>query len=305
MKQVKVQKAATVTASGTPNAAQLAKINALSKTPLKAEEVYFFRVRLCDDQPDRDFERFDTEALRPLAALFRGKTGIMDHDWSAKRQVARIFDTAVCTDGGVTYIRADCYLLRGEKNAELIREIEGGIKKEVSVGCAMGRRVCSVCGAEYGTCPHEKGGVYGGQTCFAVLCDPKDAYEFSFVAVPAQREAGVIKAAKGGGGMTLEQFVAKSGTPELRDDLNALVQEAKFGRSCRENLMAEAVALGLLLDFGAEEGTLQKAFSALNGEELSALKTAMAQKAAALFPPATQLPVAKGKPAAFEAAYMI
>ena len=38
------------------------------------------------------------------------------------------------------------YMLRTEKNADLIAEIEGGIKKEVSVGCSVGRRVCSVCG---------------------------------------------------------------------------------------------------------------------------------------------------------------
>ena len=35
------------------------------------------------------------------------------------------------------YLKAKAYLLRTEKNAALIQEIEAGIKKEVSVGCSV------------------------------------------------------------------------------------------------------------------------------------------------------------------------
>ena len=299
-----IQKAAAVTASGHPDEAQLAKINLYSKTPLKAGEVYCFSVRLCDDLPDRDYERFDTAALLVLAELFRGKTGITDHDWSAERQIARIFDTEVLSENGASYIRAHCYMLRTEKNADLISEIEGGIKKEVSVGCAVRRTVCSVCGKPYGTCEHRKGLDYDGKTCYAVLCEPTDAYEFSFVAVPAQRQAGVLKC-KGGVCMTLQELVTKYGTPELCDCLKTLEEEAQFGRECREAMVAETVALGLLLDFGADEATLQKAFSALDSRQLRTLKAAMAQKAAVLFPPEAQLPRPQSLPAKLEDAYII
>ena len=299
-----IQKAAAVTASGHPDEAQLAKINLYSKTPLKAEEVYCFSVWLCDDLPDRDYERFDTAALPVLAELFRGKTGIADHDWSAERQIARIFDTEVLSENGASYIRAHCYMLRTEKNADLISEIEGGIKKEVSVGCAVRRTVCSVCGKPYGTCEHRKGLDYDGKTCYALLCEPTDAYEFSFVAVPAQRQAGVLKR-KGGVCMTLQELVTKSGTPELCDRLKALEEEAQFGRECRETMVAETVSLGLLLDFGADEATLQKAFSALDSRQLRTLKAAMAQKAAVLFPPEAQLPRPQSLPNKLEDAYII
>ena len=300
-----IRKAAAVASTGTPDAQQLAKINLYSKTPLSAEQVYCFSVRLCDDQPDRDFERFDTDALPVLAELFRGKTGIADHDWSAERQIARVFDTEVLCENGAHYIRAWCYLLRTEKNADLIAEIEGGIKKEVSVGCAVKSTVCSVCGKPYGVCEHRKGQTYDGQLCLAVLRDPADAYEFSFVAVPAQREAGVMKKAEGGVCMTLQELVSKSGTPDLCDSLSTLEREAKFGRDCRSQMLRETVSLGLLLDFGADEATLQKAFSTLDSAELIALKDAMAQKAAALFPSAPQLPAAKAAHGALDAAYII
>lgn len=301
-----VCKEASVASSGTPGEEQLAKINVYSKSPLKADEVYCFSVRLCDDLPDRDFERFDTAALPVLAELFRGKSGIVDHDWSADRQFARIFDTEVCTEKGVSFIRADCYLLRTQANAELIAQIEGGIKKEASVGCAMAESVCSVCGKPYGACEHRKGVTYNGEVCLAVLKNPTDAYEFSFVAVPAQRGAGVMKAAKGGVRMTLQELVEKSGSPELCDCLKGLERDAQFGRQQRDQLLHESVSLGLLLDFGAEEAVLTKAFSALDGGELSSLKAAMSRKAAELFPPNTQLPsVNREDRAALEAAYMI
>ena len=196
-------------------------------------------------------------------------------------------------------------MLRTEKNAELIREIEGGIKKEVSVGCSVANTVCSVCGLPYGSCEHRKGMVYDGKACIAVLCDPVDAYEFSFVAVPAQKEAGVMKQAEGGVFMTLDELVAKSGTPALCDSLKALERDAQFGRQCRENMVNEAVSVGLLLDFGATEQTLKKAFSALDDEELTALTKAMTKKAAALFPPDAQLPAAKGTQNALDTAYII
>lgn len=300
-----IQKAAAVVSGGTPEEAQLAKINLYSKTPLTPEEIYCFNVRLCDDQPDRDHERFDTAALPILAELFRGKTGIADHDWSTERQIARIFDTEVLCEGGVSYIRASCYMLRTEKNADLIREIEGGIKKEVSVGCSVANTVCSVCGLPYGSCEHHKGTVYDGKACIAVLCDPVDAYEFSFVAVPAQKEAGVMKKAEGGVFMTLDELVAKSGTPALRDSLKALERDAQFGRTCRENLLSETVSMGLLLDFGADEKTLRTAFSALDDEDLTDLAKALREKTAALFPPDAQLPAAKDTQSEIDTAYII
>ena len=160
-----IRKEASVLSAGVPDEGQLAAINAFTKSPLTTGEVYCFSVRLCDDLPDRDYERFDTAALPVLAELFRGKTGIADHDWSAERQIARIFDTEVLSENGASYIRAHCYMLRTEKNADLISEIEGGIKKEVSVGCAVRRTVCSVCGKPYGTCEHRKGLDYDGKTC--------------------------------------------------------------------------------------------------------------------------------------------
>ncbi len=41
--------------------------------------------------------------------------------------------------------------------------------------------------------PRARVRLYGEKLCFMELQEPTDAYEWSFVAVPAQRRAGVVK----------------------------------------------------------------------------------------------------------------
>ena len=62
----------------------LALIHAQSRSPLTAEEIYPFAVRLCDNRVDRDGERFPRQTLEELAPLLVGKCGIFDHRWSAR-----------------------------------------------------------------------------------------------------------------------------------------------------------------------------------------------------------------------------
>lgn len=187
-------------------AEEMRLINTYSRRELSPEEVYLFSAALCDNDIDRDHERFTVESLYALEKLFVGKTGIIDHDPTAKNQKARIISCKVeAVPGAKTALGDDlfrltarAYMRRTEGNAELIEAIDAGIVKEVSVGCSIGRTVCSVCRQEMHSpvCSHVKGHVYQGELCYGELCDPTDAYEFSFVAVPAQRAAGVIKSEK-------------------------------------------------------------------------------------------------------------
>jgi len=179
----------------------LAAINALARAELTQEQIYTFAVRLCDNEVDRDFERFTRKSLEALAKLFVGKSGIFDHQWSAKGQAARLYKTEVVEEPGQTtsagdptcWLKGYAYMVRTEANQDLIAEIEGGIKKEISVGCAVNRSTCSICGSVAGSCGHCRGQTYDGRLCFFNLEEPADAYEWSFVAVPAQRKAGVVK----------------------------------------------------------------------------------------------------------------
>ncbi len=282
---MEVKKDSQAVRGGVPTAEQLAKINALAKAKLTEEDVYVFSLRLCDDQVDRDFEQFDTEALPALAAMFVGKSGIADHMWSAKGQVARIFETGVAEENGVSYIKAWAYIRRGAVGDEWIADIEAGIKKEVSVGCAMGRSVCSVCGLEYGSCGHQKGQHYDGQLCVAVLKEPVDAYEFSFVAVPAQPSAGVLKG-MGGRKVSLKELADAHG---VQEEYRALFKLAALGQEYEKQLSDEVVRLCLALELDVEEPVLRSAVEKTSAEELKAFRKALEEKMAKVYPVRTQL----------------
>jgi hypothetical protein len=179
------------------------KINRLAVKELSKDEVYCFSVLLCDNEVDRDYESFTVESLETLAEMFVGRTGIFDHNPKGENQNARIFDCEVkrfpekLTAAGEEYcaLMGYAYMVRTDENRSLIAEIDGGIKKEVSVGCAVESRICSVCGQDVNkqACAHSAGKYYGERLCFYRLENPTDAYEWSFVAVPAQRNAGVVK----------------------------------------------------------------------------------------------------------------
>ena len=297
---MQVNKETKILSSGAPTAVQLEAINAQAKGTLSEEQVYVFSLRLCDDQVDRDYERFDTAALPNLAKLFIGKTGIVDHRWSTEGQVARIFETQVVCEAGVSFIKAWAYIRRGGNADEVIADIEAGIKKEVSIGCAMGRSICSVCGSEYGSCGHQKGEYYDGQLCCAILKEPMDAYEFSFVAVPAQRSAGVLKGL-GTGQCSLKDLAAEYGA---QNEYRELMKEAQLGRRYRKELEEDVVRLCLSLELGAEQQVLKGIMSRAAAEDLQALRTALKERVNEMYPVHCQLAAAKEVPA-LESEYLI
>ena len=275
---------------------ELQAINRYAKAELTEDQVYTFSVRLCDNEVDRDMERFATEDLERLGELFLGKSGIFDHQWSAKGQTARIYRTEVVREPGTVTAAGDeyrwlkgwAYLMRTEKNHDLITEIEGGIKKEVSVGFCMGRIVCSVCGAENGACGHVKGQMYGEKLCFMELKDPKDAYEWSFVAVPAQPRAGVIKRMGGGQENDLMEYLKDQ--PVLLNRAKQLEEEAALGRKYLERLRGEVLRLGGICEKGVEEHIRKSIADKLTGQELEALRDSYQKRLEDRFPITVQLP---------------
>lgn len=273
---------------------ELNHICAQSRKKLSAKEVYTFCVRLCDNEVDRDHERFPVETLRELSALFVGKCGVFDHKWSAHEQVARIYRTelvqeeSVRTAAGDTYcyLKGYAYMLRTESNRDLIAEIEGGIKKEVSVGCSVERAICSICGEnmhEGNRCVHVKGRMYGGEICRADLRGATDAYEWSFVAVPAQKKAGVMKRMDGAWKELTQS------RPELADEWETLEREAAVGRRYLSALRGEVVRLGGLAEPNLKRETMVRMVQQLEENELGALKKAYEERLEELYPAATQL----------------
>jgi len=263
------------------SAEELAAVNALARRELGEEEVYLFSVRLCDNEVDRDGERFSTQTLEDLAPMFVGKSGIFDHQWTARGQTARIYKCELVRDpvritragDGYCWLKGYAYMLRTEGNRELIDEIDAGIKREVSVGCSVARKVCSVCGEDvtFSPCEHRRGERYDGQLCYVSLEGAKDAYEFSFVAVPAQPAAGVVKGLQYGG-----------------EELRQMEQEAALGRKYLKQLREDVVRLGLLAQLGLEAKILREMANALGPVQLEEMRKAYGRQAEKQYPLHTQ-----------------
>lgn len=185
----------------------LAKINRFALSPLTAEEVFTFKVMMADNETDdRNFEPFNLRALKDLQRLYIGKTVIKDHQRSADNQVARVYDTelkearrSTGANEPYTQLIAKCYMIKTASNEDLIAEIKAGIKKEVSTSCQPKKAICNICGTDNAKtwCAHFPGREYdtneGKKVCMFTLDGAKEAYELSFVAVPAQPRAGAMK----------------------------------------------------------------------------------------------------------------
>ncbi len=249
-----------------PVQSDIEKINRFTKREFDMDSLYIFSVVLCNNDLDRDWEKFSTGTLNQLAEKFLGRTGICDHSMKSSDQMARIFDTWVekvagrkTADGEEFYqLKAKAYMVRSEENASMITDIDAGIKKEVSVSCSVGSRICSICGTDKAEsrCEHIGGKKYNGKTAFTVLNDAKDAYEFSFVAVPAQREAGVTKSfnlheddvnmtdiIKALNNCTDEIVLTKKQAKALLSHMDELETEAQLGREYKKSLADEVIML--------------------------------------------------------------
>ena len=265
---------------------ELREIRKFMRRDVPREELFSFSFILCDNEVDRDNERFTTEALEEICEMFVGVTGVFDHDISARNQASRIFKTELKRDAKrltslgeeYTYVEASAYMVLTDETKVLAREIDAGIKKEVSLSCSAKRGLCSICHKE--NCSHIGGMSYDGKLCFREISQICDAYEWSFVAVPAQIKAGVIK------GFSLEkekQKIKNSFLESQRENAEKSLEEmaslAKIGKDYILRLKQRASNLlvyGEKLPF--ESASLKIALDQMDYQELLALNKALEKR---------------------------
>ncbi len=306
---------------------ELELINSFSRKLLTEDEVYIFSVTLCDNEVDRDFEAFSTEALKELAGLFVGKTGISDHSMRSADQTARIFycytetDDSRKTSYGESYtaLKARAYTLRTKGNADFIAMIDGGIKKEVSVGCSMKRCTCSICGEDMnsGECEHIKGKTYNGRLCFGILSEAADAYEWSFVAVPAQRNAGVTKAFKKPQEEKMKNVIeiiknaqgevslSKAQVSFLKARLEEMETDCETAKLYKGQLIEDATRFTAIVMAGVDLAAMKKSFGYMDIPSLKKLRDDLEKKVAEHIPTATQLSAISENRSGDNAGFMI
>ena len=229
----------------------LKKINKYTLTPVTADDVFIFKATIADnEQDDRNYMPFNLKALQDLKKLYPGKTMLKDHSRRADNQIARIYDTELVQDANKqtelgelhTELIAKIYMIKTDSNKDLIAEIMGGIKKEVSTSTVPEKMVCNICGCDNmkDYCRHWPGRDYDttdatGNTskkrCKMLLYGAKEAYELSFVAVPAQPRAGTHKSI----GFTKPVEEPENDTKSIETDEVSVKNGANFAENGVEN----------------------------------------------------------------------
>lgn len=203
----------------------------LKSDDITAEHIFVYPIRLCDTATDRDNEQLTLQALESIKSLVVGKAGIKNHDWNSNNIHSRIYKAEIEEIEGVMCLVGYAYTMDTEGNKELIEGIKSGLLQEVSIGF----NATSYTMLEDGV---------------RQIDDVEDVYEWSFVAVPAQRNAGVIKSyednkcKEGVKDMTLEELQAKVKELETEVELkSARVKELEEEKvqTALENAIASAL----------------------------------------------------------------
>ena len=251
---------------GTNKENDLDLINRFTLNKLNENDVFIFSVALCTNEIDRDFESFTKPTIEKLAKMFIGKTGIFDHKPNAANQSARIFKTQVVESAELTsfgepkvVLKATAYMVKCAEFENIIKKINAGILKEVSISCKISQKICSICNTptSHG-CNHQPGQIYSQKTCFLKLIDPVDAYEWSFVPIPAQH-----------GAQTIKHF-------SLEPKDSAMTKNAEIGQQQKIKLQKHVLKLGFLCGFDCQINSkncvLNSIVEKLNFDELEKLK---------------------------------
>ena len=181
-------------------------INMHTISKLNADDVYMFKIVLCDNDVDRSFDKMSDEFLNEFAERCKGLTGLKDHDWESDNQLARLYDAEVVLDENTItalgearkYVLGKAYTL--SKYQDYIDKINAGLLKESSISFNSKGDTCSICGkvTEKGyngiaVCPdgHIMGKEYDGKLCYNQINELDDVFEWSLVAVPCQRGSGI------------------------------------------------------------------------------------------------------------------
>jgi hypothetical protein len=154
--------------------------------PLERDEFAVFTLDLCHNGVDRHFSRFPDDELARINELVPGRPLMERHDLRGTLPRGTFFRSQLHKEGDRVSVRPDVYVLRTRENEDFIRNIEGGVYRETSIGFSFRTPECSVCGRDIRTCDHVPGRVYDTAACHYIMRDVLEVIEGSVVSSGSQ-----------------------------------------------------------------------------------------------------------------------
>lgn len=176
----------------------LDKINQFTIKPVTKDEIRVYNALLIDDQVTRNSTHYPKEFQKTILSLPAGEGNFIgapfllgegeDHQEVASAQIGRIFDAKQVVDKEGHYgVLGKIYMLK-EGNEAIIKDIDSGIKKEISISTKVEMPICSICHQDIRTCDHKK----GQEGCHVTMTGKGFAAEVSLVAVPGSDQAKIL-----------------------------------------------------------------------------------------------------------------
>lgn len=146
-----------------------------------SEETHMFDIVLCNNDIDKDNERFTSDSLFQMAKMFSGIKVFLGDRHAENDCVGRILTCNVVTTSQknklghpLLELRAKAYIFK-HNNEDIIDGIVSGRIQHVSVGTAVNHSSCSICHSS--DCSHVPGLFYNDMRCYRNLDDISDVYE--------------------------------------------------------------------------------------------------------------------------------
>ena len=184
-----------------PTSEEYNNIKKYFNSDIGIDKVLVYKIRLCGNLVDRDLDSFTANALKELASKMIGVIGIKNHEADVDNVHSRLYNCYTEIDKSRTnefgepleFVVGEAYTIVSDGNEKFVDGLSAGLFKEVSIGFKEGETLCSICGKPSGSCGHEVGKIYENEMCIRRINGVEDAYEWSFVPIPAQLECGVVK----------------------------------------------------------------------------------------------------------------
>jgi len=179
----------------------LPDINRLAASAMSADDFHVRGAYICNTARDYYYSRFSVDALNEVADMIRGRPVLIGHQHDSV-PVGRFFNASVVYEQrgreprrDNNWVKAHFYIPADDEGNRLVRRIDAGIYKEVSLGWRCAGADCSICGNpinDRNACQHVPGEVYDEGFCEYVFNGITSVLEGSLVYAGGQKDTSTF-----------------------------------------------------------------------------------------------------------------
>lgn len=247
----------------------LGLVQSFAKREVAPDDFHIRGMLLCNSARDYYYSRFTVGALDEIVEMLPGSPVMSAHDYGTNPEGTFMSAQRVTREvPGVPkrdsqWVEALYFVPADSRGNEIVRRIDLGVQREVSIGWRCAGADCSECGDPIWACPHIPGDIYKKGICEYHFSGVTSVLEGSFVFRGGQKDTStfVPEGAAGEGAPEAQAAMRSAMIHGSRDLAWDLIQEAKQLNNMdqfilRHHKRGKAWATGALMDRAVGMGAL-------------------------------------------------